>query len=49
MTAKLSCMVSTAVAAVLVIASLRYVADFWLLAFVTSFQLHIAIACILLS
>lgn len=49
MTAKLSCMVSTAVAAVLVIASLRYITDFWLLAFVTSFQLHIAIICILLS
>ncbi len=49
MTAKLSCMVSTAVAAVLFIASLRYVTDFWLLAFVTSFQLHIALACILLS
>ena len=49
MTAKLSCMVSTAVAAVLFIASLRYVTDFWLLAFVTSFQLHIAIVCILLS
>lgn len=49
MTAKLSCMVSTAVAAVLFIASLRYITDFWLLAFVTSFQLHIALACILLS
>lgn len=49
MTAKLSCMVSTAVAAVLFVASLRYVTDFWLLAFVTSFQLHIAIVCILLS
>ncbi|MFS8122462.1 endonuclease/exonuclease/phosphatase family protein [Rhizobium sp. BR 250] len=49
MTAKLSCMVSTAVAAVLFIASLRYVTDFWLLAFVTSFQLHIALVCILLS
>lgn len=49
MTAKLSCMVSTAVAAVLFVASLRYVTDFWLLAFVTSFQLHIAIVCILLA
>ncbi|MBO0130828.1 endonuclease/exonuclease/phosphatase family protein [Agrobacterium burrii] len=49
MTAKLACMVSTMVAAVLFIASLRYVTDFWLLAFVTSFQLHIAIVCILLS
>ncbi|MFK3777019.1 endonuclease/exonuclease/phosphatase family protein [Agrobacterium sp. NPDC089420] len=49
MTAKLACMVSTAVAAVLFLASLRYVTDFWLLAFVTSFQLHVAIACILLS
>ncbi|UXT49479.1 hypothetical protein FY136_09630 [Agrobacterium tumefaciens] len=49
MTAKLACMVSTVVAAVLFIASLRYVTDFWLLAFVTSFQLHIAIICILLS
>lgn len=49
MTAKLACMVSTLVAAVLFIASLRYVTDFWLLAFVTSFQLHIAIVCILLS
>lgn len=49
MTAKLSCMVSTAVAAVLFVASLRYLTDFWLLAFVTSFQLHIAIVCILLS
>lgn len=49
MTAKLSCMVSTVVAAVLFIASLRYITDFWLLAFVTSFQLHIALACILLS
>lgn len=49
MTAKLACMVSTVVAAVLFIASLRYVTDFWLLAFVTSFQLHIAIVCILLS
>ncbi len=49
MTAKLSCMVLTAVTAVLFIASLRYITDFWLLAFVTSFQLHIAVACILLS
>ncbi|MCZ7480306.1 endonuclease/exonuclease/phosphatase family protein [Rhizobium rhizogenes] len=49
MTTKLACMVSTVVAAVLFIASLRYVTDFWLLAFVTSFQLHIAIVCILLS
>lgn len=49
MTAKLSCIVSTTVAAVLFVASLRYVTDFWLLAFVTSFQLHIAIVCILLS
>lgn len=49
MTAKLACMVSTLVAAALFTASLRYVTDFWLLAFVTSFQLHIAVFSILIS
>src|SRR5687768_5385657 len=49
MTAKLSCMVSPAVAAVLFIASLRYGTDFWLLGYVPCFPLHIALAYILLS
>lgn len=49
MKAKLSCMISTAVLGALFIISLRYVTDFWLLAFVNSFQLHITVVCILLS
>ncbi len=49
MKAKLACMASSAILGALFIISLRYITDFWLLAFVNSFQLHIAVVCILLS
>ncbi|MDQ1186625.1 endonuclease/exonuclease/phosphatase (EEP) superfamily protein YafD [Agrobacterium larrymoorei] len=51
MKARLSCIASMAIVAALFSISFRYIKDFWLLAFVNSFQLHIAvvaaIACII--
>lgn len=38
---------STLLAVPLIAASLRYITDFWLLSFIYSFQLHIAVACML--
>ncbi|MGN8151144.1 endonuclease/exonuclease/phosphatase family protein [Agrobacterium sp. 22094] len=43
MKARLTCIASTAIIAALFSISFRYIYDFWLLAFVTSFQLHIAL------
>ena len=42
MKARLTCIASMAIVAALFSISIRYVKDFWLLAFVNSFQLHIA-------
>ncbi len=51
MKARLTCVASMAIIAALFSISIRYVRDFWLLAFVNSFQLHIAVlaalACII--
>ncbi len=41
--ARLTCVGSFALALALLLISIRYVGDFWLLAFVNSFQLHIAV------
>lgn len=43
MKARLTCIASTAIIAALFSISIRYINDFWLLAFVNSFQLHIAL------
>lgn len=43
MKARLACVAATALFLALFVISIRYVADFWLLAFVNSFQLHIAV------
>ncbi|TCL74750.1 endonuclease/exonuclease/phosphatase family protein [Rhizobium sp. BK251] len=42
----LFCVLSVLVSLALAIVSLRYVTDYWLLAFVYSFQIHIALACL---
>lgn len=47
--ARLTCVVAFALTLSLAVISLRYVFDFWILAFVTSFQLHIAIMVALTS
>lgn len=51
MKARLTCIASMAIIAALFSISIRYIKDFWLLAFVNSFQLHIAvlaaIACVI--
>lgn len=49
MKARLTCIVSMAIIAALFSISIRYVRDFWLLAFVNSFQLHIAVLAALAS
>ena len=47
MKARLTCIASAAIFAALFSISVRYFKDFWLLAFVNSFQLHIALAAAL--
>ncbi|WHA41980.1 endonuclease/exonuclease/phosphatase family protein [Agrobacterium larrymoorei] len=49
MKARLTCIASAALIAALFSISVRYLKDFWLLAFVNSFQLHIALAAGILS
>lgn len=49
MRAKLTCIASLGLTAALFVTSLRYMLDFWLLAFVNSFQLHIGLACAVVS
>ncbi len=43
MKARLTCVAASALVLALSVISIRYLADFWLLAFVNSFQLHIAV------
>jgi endonuclease/exonuclease/phosphatase (EEP) superfamily protein YafD len=45
MRARLTCIASLMLTLALLFTSLRYVFEFWLLAFVYSFQLHIGVAC----
>lgn len=42
----ISCVLNVLVSVVLIVLSLRYVTDYWILAFVYSLQTHIAIVCI---
>lgn len=49
MRARLTCIASLLLTTVLLITSLRYAVEFWLLAFVYSFQLHIGLVCIVAS
>ncbi|NTF08097.1 hypothetical protein G6L37_18175 [Agrobacterium rubi] len=43
MKARLTCIAASAITLALSVISIRYLVDFWLLAFVNSFQLHIAV------
>lgn len=45
MKARLTCVTALALVLALSVISIRYLVDFWLLAFVNSFQLHIAVLC----
>jgi endonuclease/exonuclease/phosphatase (EEP) superfamily protein YafD len=47
--ARLTCIASLLLTLVLLVTSLRYAVEFWLLAFVYSFQLHIGLACMIAS
>lgn len=49
MKARLTCVAAFSLATALVLITIRYLGDFWLLAFVNSFQLHIAVAAAIAS
>lgn len=49
MKARLTCVAASALSLALTVISIRYFADFWLLAFVNSFQLHIAVLAAIAS
>ncbi|MBB3945613.1 endonuclease/exonuclease/phosphatase (EEP) superfamily protein YafD [Rhizobium skierniewicense] len=49
MKARLTCVAASALVLALSVISIRYISDFWLLAFVNSFQLHIAVLAALFA